>query len=95
MKRIKYILMSALVIMLSGCNDFIDLSPISQANENGFYNDEEEFETAMNSVYNTLYTIYGPQSLPSYYGECASDNAYCNETAGDYNDKYALTHRTL
>lgn len=96
MKRIKYILMSALVIMLSGCNDFIDLSPISQANENGFYNDEEEFETAMNSVYNTLYTIYGPQSLPSYYGECASDNAYCNETAGDYNDKYALTkHQNL
>lgn len=96
MKKIKYIVASVMVLLLSGCNDFIELSPISQANENGFYKTQEEFETAMNSVYNTLYTIYGPQSLPSYFGECASDNAFCNETAGDYNDKYALTkHQNL
>lgn len=96
MKKLRYFVASALVVLLSGCNDFIDLAPISQANENGFYQTKKEFETAMNSVYNTLYTIYGPQSLPSYFGECSSDNAFCNETAGDYNDKYALTkHQNL
>lgn len=77
---------------MTGCSDFLDLSPISQANENGFYKTESDFETAMNSVYNTLYTIYGPQSLPSYFGECASDNAECNETAGDFSDKIALSN---
>lgn len=91
MKKIKYILASFMVVVLSGCSDFLDLSPISQANENGFYQTEEDFETAMVSVYNTLYTIYGPQSLPSYYGEMASDNAYCDETAGNYTDKISLS----
>lgn len=96
MKKIKYILMSIMAVGLSGCSDFLDLSPISQANENSFYQTEEDFETAMNSVYNTLYTIYGPQSLPSYYGEMASDNAYCNETAGNYTDKISLSeHQNL
>lgn len=88
--------MSFMVVVLSGCSDFLDLSPISQANENGFYQSEEDFETAMVSVYNTLYTIYGPQSLPSYYGEMASDNAYCAETAGNYTDKISLSsHENL
>lgn len=96
MDKIKYILLAVMVVTLSGCNDFLDLSPISQANENSFYKSEKDFSTAMNSVYNTLYTIYGPQSLPSYFGECASDNAWCNETAGDYTAKYALTkHQNL
>lgn len=92
MKKIKYILMFCVAIGMTGCSDFLDLSPISQANENGFYKTEDDFETAMNSVYNTLYTIYGPQSLPSYFGECASDNAFCNETAGDFSDKIALSN---
>lgn len=92
MKKIKTILLFFVAIAMTGCSDFLDLSPISQANENGFYKTESDFETAMNSVYNTLYTIYGPQSLPSYFGECASDNAECNETAGDFSDKIALSN---
>lgn len=96
MKKINYIIVSGLIVLLSGCSDFLELSPKSKANENAFYKTESDFVTAMNSVYATLYTIYGPQSLPSYFGECASDNAWCNETAGDYTDKYQLTkHQNL
>ena len=96
MNKLKYIIASLLALMLSGCNSFLELSPKSQVNENGYYKTEEDFTTSMHAVYATLHTIYGPQSLPSYFGECASDNAYCNETAGDYNDKYALTkHQNL
>lgn len=96
MNKLKYLLVSCIVIALSGCSDFLDLSPVSQSNENGFYKTEDDFTNAMVSVYATLYDIYGPQNLPSYYGECATDNAWCNETAGDYNDKYALTkHENL
>lgn len=92
MRNIKYFLLISVALVMASCNDFLDLSPISQANENGFYKTQKQLETAMNSVYNTLYTIYGPQSLPSYFGECASDNAFCNETAGDFSDKIALSN---
>ncbi len=96
MKKIQYIILSVFAILISGCDSFLDLSPISSANENAFYHSEKDFETAMNSVYATLYTIYGPQSLPSYFGELSSDNVYCNETAGDYTAKIALsTHQNI
>jgi len=84
------------IFLLSGCSNFLNLSPISSANENSYYQSKADFESAMNAVYATLYTIYGPQSLPSYYGELSSDNVYCNETAGDYTAKIALsTHQNI
>lgn len=90
MKKIKTILLFCVALAMTGCNDFIDLSPISQASENNFYKTQSDMETAMNSVYNTLYDIYGPSCLPSYFGEAASDNAYCNETAYEFGAKIAI-----
>ena len=95
-KILSFICSAVLAVSLTGCSDFLNLSPISQANEGNYYKTADDFESAMVSVYSTLYTIYGPQCLPSYYGELFSDNAWCNETAGDYTDKIQLsTHQGL
>jgi hypothetical protein len=93
MNKIKYLLVTCLVIALSGCSDFLDLSPLSNANENGFYKSEDDFKTALTSAYSCLYTLYGPESLPSLYGELSSDNVYSDNTAGTVKDYEAFdTH---
>lgn len=60
MNKLKYIIASLLALMLSGCNSFLELSPKSQVNENGYYKTEEDFTTSMHAVYATLHTIYAP-----------------------------------
>ena len=93
MNKIKYLVTISLVFALTGCDSFLDLSPISQANENAFYKTEDDIETAMWSAYATLHTIYAPEGLPSYYGELMSDNAYSDNTSGDQQAKEAFeTH---
>ena len=69
MNKIKYLVTISLVFALTGCDSFLDLSPISQANENAFYKTEDDIETAMWSAYATLHNIYAPEGLPSYYGD--------------------------
>lgn len=94
MKRfhISYILLAGMTLTAASCNDFLDLSPVSQANEKQFYQNQNDAVTAMDAIYATLHDTYGPQSLPSYFGEMASDNAYCDETAGDFSAKIALAN---
>ncbi len=93
MKQIKYLLASVLILSTTGCSDFIDLNPISNANSNAFYNTAEDIETAMVSAYSTLYDIWGPEGLPSFYGELMSDNVYSDNTAGTVADYEAFdTH---
>lgn len=82
MKKLKYVLISALMFSTTGCNDFLELNPISNANENGFYKTAKDMETALVSAYATLYDIWGPEGLPSFYGELLSDNVYSDNTAG-------------
>ncbi len=78
--------------LCTSCNDFLDLKPVSQANEEVYYKNQADFESAMVPVYATLYDLYGPESLPSYYGELSSDNVYCDETAGDVSAKMAFSN---
>jgi hypothetical protein len=93
MKRFKYLLVTLFAVAFTGCSDFLDLSPISNANENDFYKDEDDMETAILAAYSCLYTLYGPESLPSYYGELMSDNVYSDNTAGNVKDNEAFdTH---
>ena len=101
MKTIKYILAaSTAMLMMSSCDDFIDKSPLSNANANNFYNTEEELTIAMRSVYNTLYDVYGPDveltgelgGLLPYAGTLESDDAYLQTiNNGDHSGKDAIS----
>jgi len=94
MKTIRYILLLFVVALTSCGDDFLNLSPISNANELDFYKSAEEFETAMWSAYNSLYTLYDPESLPSFFGELMSDNVYSDNTAGNVADYEAFDNHT-
>ncbi|MDN3669441.1 RagB/SusD family nutrient uptake outer membrane protein [Echinicola jeungdonensis] len=87
MKRIKYIyivLMGLVVAGFSSCEDKLDQSPISSLGSNAFYQNEEDFITALSGVYNGL------NAYPINHfelSEVRSDNIYSPGTAGvrDYN----------
>lgn len=96
MKTSKYLLLGLLIICCTGCENFLDRSPISNANENEFYKSKADFQTALTSAYNTLYTLYAPESLPSFFGELSSDNAYNDNQSGTVRDYYAFdTHQNM
>lgn len=90
MKKLSYIIVAALALVNTGCSDFLDLLPYSNANEKAFYKNKSDIETAMISVYSTLYDVWKPEGLPSFYGELMSDNAYNTNTAGNVADYDAL-----
>lgn len=93
MNKIKYIAALFFILALAGCESFLDRTPISNANETNFYKTEKDFQVALTSAYNSLYTLYGPESLPSFFGELMSDNAYNDNTAGNVKDYEAFdTH---
>lgn len=94
MKKLSYIILAAFAFTSVGCSDFLDLSPKSDANEKDFYKTKADIETAMNSVYNTLYDVWGPEGLPSMYGELMSDNVYNTNTAGNVADYNAFDNHT-
>lgn len=64
-------------------------------NEREFYKSESDFQTALVSVYNKLYTLYGPESLPSFFGELMSDNVYSDNTAGNVRDYEAFDNHVM
>lgn len=72
MKTFKYILMTFSCACIYSCSDFLDLSPVSNMNENAFYKTQGDFETAIVSAYATLYHQYEPESGASY-SEILSD----------------------
>ncbi|HRZ96559.1 MAG TPA: RagB/SusD family nutrient uptake outer membrane protein [Paludibacter sp.] len=95
MKKIKYLL-AVLSFSLIGCGDsFLDRAPISNMNDLDFYKTEKDFTTSLWSGYNGLYTLYGPESLPSFFGELMSDNAYSDNTAGTVQDYEAFENHTM
>ncbi len=94
MKKLSYFIAAVLAFSTVGCSDFLDLSPISNANENGFYKTKSDMETALVSAYATLYDIWGPEGLPSLYGELMSDNVYNTNTAGSVADYNAFDNHT-
>ncbi|MCD8136776.1 MAG: RagB/SusD family nutrient uptake outer membrane protein, partial [Parabacteroides gordonii] len=79
MKKILAILFS--VSLLTGCNNFIDLEPISQQGSNGFYKSEYEIEQALAAAYNSLQSIeqYGGRGFSSIM-EVSSDNTWNTNT---------------
>lgn len=86
MKKIIYILILCSGILLGCGEEFLDRTPISNPNEGDFYQSQKDIETALWAAYNSLYTLYGPESLPSFFGELMSDNAFSDNAAGRVQD---------
>lgn len=78
MKIYRIILMSMVVIVCS-CSDFLELEPEYLVNEKGFYQTEEDFETAMVGNYSELQVIYDASILK--LTELTTDNAYIQWTS--------------
>ncbi len=95
MKKIIYIILCCNLFLLGCSSDFLDKAPISNANEENFYKSQKDIETGMWSAYNSLYTLYGPESLPSFYGELMSDNAYSDNAAGRIQDYESFELHTM
>ena len=64
MKKIYYLLLSLATISLSGCNDWLDVSPRSQIEGDKLFKTEEGFKQALNGVYIKLgqSSLYGEQT---------------------------------
>ena len=95
MKKLKYILILFSVIVVGCGEDFLDRTPISNANEEDFYKTEDDITTALWAAYNSLYTIYDPGSLPSFFGELMSDNVYSDNSAGRVQDYEGFERHTM
>ncbi|TDD98700.1 RagB/SusD family nutrient uptake outer membrane protein [Flavobacterium cellulosilyticum] len=95
MKKITYIILFCNLLLLGCSSDFLDKAPISNANEENFYKSQKDIETAIWSAYNSLYTLYGPESLPSFYGELMSDNAVSDNAAGRIQDYESFELHTM
>lgn len=95
MKKIIYILLLCNVILFGCSKDFLDRTPISNPNTGNFYRSKDDIVTAMWAAYNSLYTLYGPGSLPSFFGELMSDNAYSDNSAGRVQDYVGFERHTM
>lgn len=95
MKKIIYIILFCNLFLIGCSSDFLDKAPISNANEENFYKSQKDIETGLWSAYNSLYTLYGPESLPSFYGELMSDNAYSDNAAGRIQDYESFELHTM
>lgn len=82
MKRLVLTVLNILV--LTSCNNFIDLNPISQQSANEFYKDSLEMNQALTAAYNALQSVdqYGGNGYP-HFMEVPSDNTWDTNTTID------------
>jgi len=69
---------------LISCDDFLTLEPEYQINEIAFYQSEDDYETAIIGIYNTLQSLHNVQIL--YLTELTTDNATINWTSPTTNE---------
>ncbi|QIP14112.1 RagB/SusD family nutrient uptake outer membrane protein [Spirosoma aureum] len=70
-KRILAILF--LTATLSSCQDFLNLKPAYQISDQSFYQNQNDFETALVGVYSTSRELYRGSAI-QYIGELSTDN---------------------
>lgn len=52
-----YLILSLLLLVLASCNKFLDLAPVSEIGENGFYTNQSELEAGVIAIYDGLQAI--------------------------------------
>ncbi len=84
MKKITFILFG-IFLGFTACNDFLELSPEYQNNEEDYYQSKDDYETAVVGIYNKLQSLHDVTIL--YLTELTTDNAtpsYQNPTTDQY-----------
>lgn len=84
MKNISRLIVIIVGVLLYGCEDFIDLNPISQQNSGSFYNSKTEIDQALTAAYGILRSgdLYGGNGFSSFM-EVPSDNTWNLNTTMD------------
>lgn len=54
MKKAKYYLLLALVVFMSGCDDFLEKNPPSKPSENTFWKQKSDLDMALTACYGTM-----------------------------------------
>ena len=96
MKSFKYTaLLIALSVVMGSCGqDFLNLTPHSNANAEDFYRDKSEIETAMVAAYISLHNVYGSLGIMYFFGALSSDDAYTDDHGtGSYDQFEIAQHR--
>ncbi len=79
MKRISIILYVAVALIFFSCEDELEQTPISEVGSNNFYQNESDFQNAVNGIYNQLMP-----KAERYFdlSEIRSDNMYATTEVG-------------
>ena len=73
MKVMKFLGIIAFVTMLTSCEDFLDLKPISSTTVATFYENEDDFDQAVNGAYANLKSVYG-EGYYMLFADLRADN---------------------
>jgi starch-binding outer membrane protein, SusD/RagB family len=93
MKNIlNYILVSALIITISGCSDFLELTPQGSENSDNFFTEKENGVRAINGIYDLLQLDEGngpdgqwmSHHHDFFIGDILSDDSEKGSNDGDY-----------
>src|SRR5690348_13007078 len=87
MKRIIYSVLTIVLIVatLSSCKKFLDKTPINQATDNNFWNNESEANNGIAGAYSLLRTALNEMGFAYYYyGDFATDEFNVPPTGEDY-----------
>jgi starch-binding outer membrane protein, SusD/RagB family len=92
MKKILILAIGSLFMFGSCSQDFLDEYPPHLITAGNFYQNENQIIMAANSVYNQLYTVWGPLSLPYVYGDAYGGDSYIYLTVGTSGDWFDLAN---
>jgi starch-binding outer membrane protein, SusD/RagB family len=104
MKKIRYFVMSAaLILSLSGCNDFLDLKPQGAENSGNFFNTKENGERAVIGIYDMLQLDEGAgpdgqwmgHHHDFFMGDIRTDDAEKGSNDGDYGEMWEMVDYTI
>lgn len=94
MKTILFTFLS-LIFFLTSCSGFLDLNPISNSNEESFYENETDFNNAIVGAYSILKAKGVFQGDVQLIGDLRSDNTEMGTTASNRFDYYNLSRFEL
>ena len=91
MRKIIYITIGIMLFLIWGCQDNLDLYPLTQTTEGSFYQNKTQIQQALDDVYRQLGNMYNANEVSDLYGELYSDNTYIELTGGANNYSEQIT----
>lgn len=91
--KIKYYIVAFASLLLTGCSDFLDLTPISEASSANYYKNTSDINSALSACYASLQGTYQYGEYFISLMELRSDNVEDINPGGAA--RYVLFHRQL